>query len=93
MLYENLARIVAVVRLAAERVTLAREREALARQVQALQSGVQSAARAAVAEGLAGAAVEWVAAAMVLFGWLVSSGVLWWNTAAIGAAQTRKAEL
>ena len=126
--------------LAAERAAaLAREREALARQVQALQSGVQGAARAAVAEGLAGAAVEGVAAVqaatgpllsrlgsvaeqagqadaalrrvvlwaswrllgwvvgmgavMVLFGWLVSSGVLWWNTAAIEAAQARKAEL
>jgi len=125
--------------LAAERAALAREREVLARQVQALQSGVQGAARAAVAEGLAGAAVEGVAAVqaatgpllsrlgsvaeqagqadaalrrvvlwaswrllgwvvglgavMVLFGWLVSSGVLWWNTAAIGAAQARKAEL
>ncbi len=32
-------------------------------------------------------------AVMVLFGWLVSSGVLWWNTGAIGAAQERKAEL
>jgi len=32
-------------------------------------------------------------AVMVLFGWLVSSGVLWWNTSAIGAAQARKAEL
>ncbi len=32
-------------------------------------------------------------ATLVLFGWLVSSGVLWWNTSAIGAAQERKAEL
>jgi len=32
-------------------------------------------------------------AAVVVFGWLTSSGVLWWNTAAIGAAQVRKAEL
>jgi len=44
--------------LAAERAALAREREALAHQVQGLQAGVQGAARAAVAEGLAGAAVE-----------------------------------
>ncbi len=118
---------------------LAAERAALARQVQALQSGVQGAARAAVAEGLAGAATEGVAAvqaatgpllsrldsvavqagqadaalrgvvlwaswrllgwvvavgaATVLLGWLMSSGVLWWNTSAIGAAQEHKAEL
>ncbi len=34
-----------------------------------------------------------VGAATVLLGWLMSSGVLWWNTSAIGAAQERKAEL
>ena len=34
-----------------------------------------------------------VAAATVVLGWLMSSGVLWWNTSAIGAAQERKAEL
>ncbi len=32
-------------------------------------------------------------AATVLLGWLMSSGVLWWNRSAIGAAQERKAEL
>ncbi len=32
-------------------------------------------------------------AATVLLGWLMSSGVLWWNTLATGAAQGRKAEL
>ena len=125
--------------LAAERAALRREREALARQVQAVEGGARAAVRAAVAEGLAEAATEGVAAVqaatgpllsrldsvakgtgqaeaalrrvvlwaswrllgwvvglgavMVLFGWLVSSGVLWWNTAAIGAAQERKAEL
>jgi hypothetical protein len=31
--------------------------------------------------------------AVVVFGWLTSSGVLWWNTAAISAAQERKAAL
>lgn len=38
----------------------------------------------------------WIAAmgAMtVLLGWLMSSGILWWNTSAIGAVQERKAEL
>jgi hypothetical protein len=38
----------------------------------------------------------WVMAlgtAVVVFGWLTSSGVLWWNTAAISAAQERKAAL
>ncbi len=34
-----------------------------------------------------------VGAATVLLGRLMSSGVLWWNTSAIGAAQQRKAEL
>ena len=34
-----------------------------------------------------------VGAATVVLGWLMSSGVLWWNTSAIGAAQERKAEL
>jgi hypothetical protein len=58
--------------LAAERAALAREREALARQVQALQSGVQGAARAAVAEGLAGAATEGVAAVQAATGPLLS---------------------
>jgi len=58
--------------LAAERAALAREREAFARQVQALQSGVQGAARAAVAEGLAGAAVEGVAAVQAATGPLLS---------------------
>ena len=58
--------------LAAERAERAREREAFARQVQALQSGVQEAARAAVAEGLAGAAVEGVAAVRAATGPLLS---------------------
>jgi len=58
--------------LAAERAALAREREAFARQVQALQAGVQGAARAAVAEGLAGAAVEGVAAVQAATGPLLS---------------------
>jgi cell division protein FtsB len=125
--------------LAAERAALRREREALARQVQAVEGGARAAVRAAVAESLAGAATEGVAAVQeatrplldrvagvtaeagqaeaalrgvvlwaswrllgwiaavgamtVLLGWLMSSGVLWWNTSAIGAAQERKAEL
>jgi len=58
--------------LAAERAALAREREAFARQVQGLQAGVQGAARAAVAEGLAGAAVEGVAAVQAATGPLLS---------------------
>ena len=58
--------------LAAERAALAREREALARQVQALQSGVQGAARAAVADSLAGAAAEGVAAVRAATGPLLS---------------------
>jgi len=123
--------------LAAERAALRREREALARQVQTVEGSTRAAVRAAVAEGLAGAATEgaaavqaatgpllsrldsvakgagqaeaalrrvvlwaswrllgWVVglgAVMVLFGWLVSSGVLWWNTSTIGAAQERRA--
>ena len=48
--------------LAAERAALAREREALARGVAGLQAGTQGAVRAAVAESLAGAATEGVAA-------------------------------
>ena len=44
--------------LAAERAALRREREALARQVQAVEGGARAAVRAAVAEGLAGAATE-----------------------------------
>jgi len=125
--------------LAAERAALAREREALARQVQAVEGSARAAVRAAVADSLAGAATEGVAAVQaatrplldrvagvtaeagqaeaalrsvvlwaswrllgwiaavgamtVLLGWLMSSGVLWWNTSAIGAAQERKAEL
>ncbi len=58
--------------LATERVALARERETFARQVQALQSGTQAAARAAVAEGLAGAATEGVAAVQAATGPLLS---------------------
>ena len=125
--------------LAAERAALRREREALARQVQAVEGSARAAVRAAVAESLAGAATEGVAAVQaatrplldrvagvtqqagqaeaalrgvvlwagwrllgwiaavgamtVLLGWLMSSGVLWWNTSAIGAAQERKAQL
>ena len=48
--------------LAAERAALAREREALARGVQGLQAGTQGAVRVAVADSLAGAATEGVAA-------------------------------
>ena len=48
--------------VAAERAALAREREALARGVAGLQAGTQGAVRAAVAESLAGAATEGVAA-------------------------------
>jgi hypothetical protein len=58
--------------LAAERAALAREREAFARQVQGLQTGVQGAARAAVAEGLAEAAVEGVAAVQAATGPLLT---------------------
>ncbi len=125
--------------LAAERAALAREREALARGVAGLQSGTQGAVRAAVADSLAGAAVEGVAAvqaatgpllarldgvaaqageadaalrgvvawaswrllgwivamgaAAVVLGWLMSSGVLWWDTGAIQAARAEKARL
>ncbi len=48
--------------LAAERVALTREREALARGVQDVQIGAQGAVRSAVADSLAGAATEGVAA-------------------------------
>ncbi len=58
--------------LAAERVALRREREALARQVQAVEGGARAAVRAAVAEGLAGAAVEGVAAVQAATGPLLS---------------------
>ncbi len=54
--------------LAAERAALRREREALARQVQAVEGG----ARAAVAEGLAGAATEGAAAVQAATGPLLS---------------------
>ena len=125
--------------VAAERAALAREREALARGVAGLQAGTQEAVRAAVAESLAGAATEGVAAvraatgpplsrldgvaeqareadaalrgvvawaswrllgwlvavgaAMVVLGWLMNSGVLWWDTSAIAAARAEKAQL
>ena len=125
--------------LAAERAALAREREALARGVAGLQLGTQGAVRAAVADSLAGAAVEGVAAVQVatgpllsrlagvaeqagqadaalrgvvawaswrllgwivavgavtvVLGWLMSSGVLWWDTGAIQAARAEKAQL
>ena len=58
--------------LAAERAALAREREALARGVAGLQSGTQGAVQAAVADGLAGAAVEGVAAVQAATGPLLS---------------------
>ena len=58
--------------LAAERVALARERETLAREVQGLQAGTQGAVRAAVAESLAGAATEGVAAVQAATGPLLS---------------------
>ncbi len=58
--------------LAAERAALAREREALARGVAGLQLGTQGAVRAAVADGLAGAAVEGVAAVQAATGPLLS---------------------
>ena len=48
--------------IAAERVALAREREALARGVAGLQAGTQGAVRAAVADSLARAVTEGVAA-------------------------------
>ena len=125
--------------LAAERAALAREREALARGVAGLQLGTQGAVRTAVADSLAGAAVEGVAAVQaatgpllsrldgvaeragqadaalrgvvawaswrllgwlvavgavtVVLGWLMSSGVLWWDTGAIQAARAEKAQL
>jgi hypothetical protein len=118
---------------------LAAERVALARGVRDVQIGAQGAVRSAVADSLAGAATEgvaavqaatapllarlagvaeqagqadvalrgvvawaswwllgWVMAAvavLVLFGWLASTLVLWWDTGAIGAAQFRKAQL
>ena len=58
--------------LAAERAALAREREALARGVAGLQAGTQGAVRAAVADSLAGAAVEGVAAVQAATGPLLS---------------------
>jgi hypothetical protein len=58
--------------LAAERAALRREREALARQVQAVEGGARAAVRAAVAEGLAGAATEGVAAVQAASGPLLS---------------------
>ncbi len=58
--------------LAAERAALAREREALARGVAGLQSGTQGAVRAAVADSLACAATEGVAAVQAATGPLLS---------------------
>ena len=58
--------------LAAERAALAREREALARGVAGLQSGTQGAVRSAVADSLAGAATEGVAAVQAATGPLLS---------------------
>ena len=54
--------------LAAERAALAREREALARGVAGLQSGMQGAVWSAVADSLAGAATEGVAAVQAATG-------------------------
>ena len=125
--------------LSAERAALAQEREALARGVRDVQIGAQGAVRSAVADSLAGAATDGVAAVqaatgpllsrlagmteqagqadaalrdlvswaswrllawmigavalLVLFGWLASTLVLWWDTGAIGAAQVEKARL
>ena len=58
--------------LAAERAALAREREALAREVAGLQAGTQGAVRAAVADSLAGAAVEGAAAVQAATGPLLA---------------------
>ena len=58
--------------LAAERAALAREREALARGVAGLQSGTQEAVRAAVADSLAGAGTEGVAAVQAATGPLLT---------------------
>ena len=58
--------------LAAERAALAREREALARGVAGLQIGTQEAVRAAVADSLAGAASEGVAAVQAATGPLLA---------------------
>ena len=58
--------------LAAERAALAREREALARGVAGLQAGTQGAVRAAVADSLAGAAAEGVAAVQAATGPLLA---------------------
>lgn len=125
--------------LAAERAALAQEREALARGVRDMQIGAQGAVRSAVADSLAGAATEGVAAVqaatapllsrlagmteqagqadaalrdlvswaswrllawmmgavalLVLFGWLATTLVLWWDTGAIAAARVEKARL
>ena len=125
--------------LTAERAALAQEREALARGVRDVQIGAQGAVRSAVADSLAGAATDGVAAvqaatapllsrlvgmteqagqadaalrdlvawaswrllawmmaavaSLVLFGWLASTLVLWWDTGTIGAAQVEKARL
>ena len=58
--------------LAVERAALAREREALARGVASLQIGTQGAVRAAVADSLAGAASEGVAAVQAATGPLLA---------------------
>jgi len=58
--------------LAAERAALTRERETLARGVRDVQIGTQGAVRAAVADSLAGAAVEGVAAVRAATGPLLS---------------------
>ena len=58
--------------VAAEREALARERETLARAVAGLQAGTQGAVRAAVADSLARAATEGVAAVQAATGPLLS---------------------
>ncbi len=58
--------------LAVERAALAREREALARGVRDVQLGAQGAVRSAVAESLAGAATEGVAAVRAATGPLLT---------------------
>ena len=62
----------------------------------AQQAGQADAALRGVVAWASWRLLGWIAAmgAMtVLLGWLMSSGMLWWNTSAIGAVQERKAEL
>jgi len=83
--------------LAAERAALRREREALARQVQVqvqvqvVEGGARAAVRAAVAEGLAGAAVEGAAAVQAATG-RSCPGWLGWRSR-LGRRMRRPADL